>query len=124
MKKFFLVSAFMGLAISAMAAYQYETQGNEGWLSFDTKTTVAFDLGRSGKDKDHENFIDRAEGVTDYGWYNLDTGETGSFNNGASATFSENDRIGLYVKDNEGKVFTTTKSVNNSSLGSDIVWGK
>lgn len=75
MKKIFLVSIFAGLAISAMAAYQYEHKGNQGWLTFDSETTVAFDLGRSGKDKDHENFIDRGEGVADYGWYNLDTGK-------------------------------------------------
>ena len=110
--------------MSAMAAYQYKTTGNQGWLTFDSDTTLAFDLGRSGKDKDHENFIDRGQGVADYGWYNLDTGATGSFQNGLSATFSENDRIGLYVKDANGKVYTSTKSVNNSNLGNDIVWGK
>ena len=124
MKKVLLASIFAGLAISAMAAYQYETKGNQGWLTFDSQTTVAFDLARSGKDKDHENFIDRGEGVTDYGWYNLETGETGSFLNGASATFSEKDRVGLYVKDNTGKIFTSTKSVNNSNLGSELLWGK
>lgn len=123
MKKILLVSMFMGLAISAMAAYQYETKGNQGWLTFDSKTTVAFDLDRSGKDKDHENFIDRGEGVTDYGWYNLDTGETGSFTNGASATFSENDRIGLYVTDNTGKTYMTTKPGKESPFENDV-WGK
>ena len=99
MKKALLASIFCGLAMSAMAAYQYETKGNQGWLTFDSETTVAFDLGRSGKDKDHVNFIDRGEGVADYGWYNLETGESGSFNNGLSATFSADDRIGLYVTD-------------------------
>ena len=118
----FVVAALFALPL--MAAYQYETNGNQGWLTFSSETTLAFDLSRSGKDKDHENFIDRGDGIADYGWYNMDTGATGSFANGASATFGENDRIGLYVKDNEGKVFTTTKSVENSSLGSDIVWGK
>ena len=110
--------------ISLMAAYQYATKGNEAWLTFDSATTVSFDLGRSGKDKNHENFIDRGEGVADYGWYNLDTGATGSLANGATATFNEGDRIGLYVKDNSGEVFTSTKKVNNSELGSDITWGK
>lgn len=118
----FVVAALFALPL--MAAYQYETKGNQGWLTFSSETTLAFDLSRSGKNKDHENFIDRGDGIADYGWYNMDTGATGSFANGASATFGENDRIGLYVKDNEGKVFTTTKSVENSSLGSDIVWGK
>ena len=102
MKKVFLASVLLGLTVSVMAAYQYESKGNQGWLTFDSNTTVAFDLGRSGKDKDHENFIDRGEGVVDYGWYNLDTGDTGSFNNGLSATFNTNDRIGLYITDNQG----------------------
>ena len=124
MKKAFIVLLLLCTCVSLMAAYQYNTKGNQGWLTFDSATTVSFDLGRSGKDKDHENFIDRGEGVADYGWYNLETGETGSFLNGASATFSENDRVGLYVKDNTGKIFTSTKSVKNSNLGSKLLWGK
>ena len=121
MKKVLLASIFAGLAISAMAAYQYEHKGNQGWLTFDSETTVAFDLTRSGKDKDHENFIDRGEGVADYGWYNLDTGETGSFRNGLSATFNENDRIGLYVTDENGDTFLSTKP---RSPFEDDIWGK
>ena len=103
------------------AAYQYETKGNQGWLTFDSETTLAFDLTRSGKDKDHENFIDRGEGIADYGWYNLSTGETGSFNNGLSATFSENDRIGLYVTDNAGNTYLSTKPQKPFE---DDIWGK
>lgn len=123
MKKTLLASIFCGLAMSAMAAYQYETKGNQGWLTFDSETTVAFDLARSGKDKDHENYIDRGEGIADYGWYNLETGATGSFNNGLAATFSTNDRIGLYVTDNTGKTYTTTKPGKNSPFEDDV-WGK
>ena len=121
MKKLFFSAMFLGLAFSAMAAYQYESKGNQGWLTFDSQTTLAFDLGRSGKDKDHENFIDRGEGVADYGWYNLDTGATGSFNNGLAATFNENDRIGLYVTDSEGNTFLSTKP---RSPFEDDIWGK
>jgi len=121
MKKTFFISLFLGLAFSAMAAYQYEVKGNQGWLTFDSETTVAFDLGRSGKDKDHENFIDRGEGVTDYGWYNLDTGASGSFKNGLSATFSANDRIGLYVTDQNGNTYLSTKP---RTPFEDDTWGK
>jgi hypothetical protein len=122
MKKTILASMLAALtSFSAMAAYQYEVKGNQGWLKFDSETTVAFDLARSGKDKDHENFIDRGEGVVDYGWYNLDTGESGSFNNGLSATFSKNDRIGLYVTDSKGNTFLSTKP---RSPFEDDTWGK
>ena len=123
MKKIVALLFLFCCSLTLFAAYQYETQGNQGWLTFDSETTVAFDLGRSGKDTDHENFIDRGEGVADYGWYNLDTGETGSFTNGASATFSEDDRIGFYVTDNTGKIYTTTKAGKNSPF-EDYVWGK
>ena len=122
--KFFVFVTALLVALPGMAAYQYNTKGNQGWLTFDSDTTLAFDLSRSGKDKDHENFIDRGEGIADYGWYNMDTGASGSFLNGNVAVFTENDRIGLYVKDNEGQVFTTTKSVKNTNLGDDIIWGK
>lgn len=121
MKKYALTSLLAGLvSFSAMAAYQYESKGNQGWLTFDSETTVAFDLARGGKDKDHENFIDRGEGVVDFGWYNLDTGATGSFDNGLSATFTADDRIGLYVTDNQGKTYLSTKT---GSLFEDDVWG-
>lgn len=121
MKKALLALIFCGLAMSAMAAYQYETKGNQGWLSFDSETTVAFDLARSGKDNNNENYIDRGEGIADYGWYNLETGATGSFDNGLAATFSANDRIGLYVTDNNGNTFLSTKP---RSPFEDDLWGK
>lgn len=121
MKKIFFVSVIVGLAMSAMAAYQYETKGNQGYLTFDSDTTLAFDLARGGKDKDHENFIDRGEGISDYGWYNLETGAAGSFKNGLSATFTANDRIGLYVTDNAGNTFLSTKP---RSPFEDDTWGK
>ena len=122
MKKFVLTSLLAGLvSFSAMGAYQYEAKGNQGWLTFDSDTTVAFDLARSGKDKDHENFIDRGEGIVDFGWYNLDTGTSGSFNNGLAATFSANDRIGLYVTDNKGNTYLSTKPC---SPFEDDLWGK
>ena len=108
-------------SFSAMAAYQYETKGNQGWLTFDSQTTVSFDLMRSGKDKDHENFIDRGEGIADFGWYNLETGETASFNNGLSATFKENDRIGLYITDSQGNTYLSTKPRSPFEAGE---WGK
>ena len=103
------------------AAYQYETKGNQGWLTFDSETTLAFDLERNGKKNDNENYIDRGNGIADFGWYNLSTGETGSFNNGLSATFSENDRIGLYVTDNEGNTYLSTKPKKPFE---DDIWGK
>ena len=121
MKKIIFVSMLMSMAVSVMAAWQYEAKGNQGWLTFDSETTIAFDLGRSGKDKDHVNFIDRGEGIADYGWYNLETGESGSFNNGLSATFSADDRIGLYVTDNTGNTYLSTKP--RAPFEEDI-WGK
>ena len=124
MKKILLLLFLVSGSVSLMAAYQYNTKGNQLWLTFDSSTTVAFDVSRSGKTNDHENFIDRGEGIADYGWYNLDTKETGSFLNGASATFNTTDRIGLYVKDNNGQVFKSTKAGGEPELGDDVLWGK
>jgi hypothetical protein len=121
MKKVVLISMLMFSVVSVLAAYQYNVKGNQGWLTFDSEMTVSFDLARSGKDKDHENFIDRGEGVVDYGWYNLETGESGSFKDGKSVTFSENDRIGLYVTDKSGDTFLSTKP--QKPFEGDI-WGK
>ena len=112
---------FLILSMTCFAAYQYNVKGNQGWLTFDSNTTLSLEAGISGKDKDHENFIDRGKGISDYGWYNLDTGETGSFKNGVTGTFSENDKIGLYVTDNKGKTYLSTKP--QKPFKGDI-WGK
>ena len=127
MKKNIVLSTIIAFAaaLSLEAAYQYSGKGNEVYLTFTSETTVAFDVSRSGKDKDHENFIDRGEGIADYGWYNLDNNEEfGSFANGATATFNENDRIGLYVNDADGNIFRSTKQGGEPGVGTDLIWGK
>ena len=119
--KCLLAFVVFAAVFSVQAAYQYNTKGNQGWLTFDSETTMAFELTRSGKDNDHENFIDRGQGIADYGWYNMDTGASGSFSSGQSATFTENDRIGLYVTDNAGNTYLSTKP---RSPFEDDIWGK
>ena len=119
MKYIVLFLCFCTICLNA--AVQYNTKGNQGWLTFDSDTVLSFDLDRSGKGKNHQNFIDRGKGISDYGWYNLDTGETGSFKNGVTGTFSENDKIGLYVTDNKGKTYLSTKP--QKPFKGDI-WGK
>jgi hypothetical protein len=42
---------------------------------------------------------------------------------GLSATFSGNDKIGLYVTDNKGKTYLSTKPNKNYPFENDI-WGK
>lgn len=122
-----LLASFLTVsAISSVsAAYQYNVKGNQGWLTFDGDTTLAFDLvldSRKNMDNGQDNYIDRGQGFADYGWYNLDTGATGSFNNGMSASFTENDRIGFWVKDNVGDVYVSTKPNKNSAA--NVIWGK
>lgn len=123
MKKLFCALMACSAVFAAQAAYQYNIKGNQGWLTFDSTTTLTLGLGRSGKDNDHVNFIDRGKGVQDYGWYNLDTGKSGSFGNGVSATFTKDDRIGLYVKDETGNVFLTSKKPKGYRE-KNVIWGK
>lgn len=105
-------------SIQAFAAYQYNTKGNQTWLTFDSATNLYFDVSRSGKTNDHENFIDKGEGIADWGWYNLNTNETGSFKNGGEFTFTENDKIAVWVKDERGNTYASTKNTSN------FIWGK
>ena len=125
-KRMILASFLTVSAISSVsAAYQYNVDGNQGWLTFDGDTTVAFDLildSRKDKDNGQDNYIDRGQGFADYGWYNLDTGASGSFNNGMSASFTENDRIGFWVKDNVGDVYVSTMPEKDAAA--NIIWGK
>ena len=126
MKKYFLASVLaVFTASSVMAAYQYNVKGNQGWLTFDGDTTVSFDLttaSRKDKDNGQDNYIDRGQGVADYGWYSLDSDARGSFKDGAIASFTENDRIGFYVKDNAGNVYVSTKPGENAP--ENVMWGK
>ena len=125
LSKIFSVAAMLVMFGAAQAAYQYNVKGNQGYLTFDGDTTVAFDLSiESRKDKDNgqDNYIDRGQSYADYGWYNLDTGASGSFKDGVSATFTEKDRIGFWVKDNVGDVYTSTKP--DKKAADNIIWGK
>lgn len=119
--KFFISCIICLICVVSQAAYQYNVKGNQGWLTFDADTTLSFDIGTTGKDKEHYNFIDRGEGIIDYGWYNLESGESGSFNNGLTATFKNNDKIGLYVTDNNGNTYLSTKPQRPFE---DDIWGK
>jgi hypothetical protein len=123
MKLLFFIFVTLLFNITLFAAYQYNVRGNQSWLTFDSKTTLSFDVSTTGKDKEHENFIDRGNGISDYGWYNMNTGESGSFTGQALVTFSENDKIGLYVTDNEGKTYLSTKT-NKKYPFEDSIWGK
>ena len=106
------------LSFVLFGAYQYNTKGNQSWLTFDSSTNLYLDVDRSGKNKNHENFIDNGKGVDDWGWYNLNTNESGSFKEGQSYTFTENDKIALWVKDSVGNIYNSTKEP------SEFIWGK
>ena len=116
MKYIVLFLCFCTICLNA--AVQYNTKGNQGWLTFDSDTVLSFDLGTTGKDKNHQNFIDRGEGIADWGWYNLNTNESGSFKNSGEFTFTANDKIAVWVKDEQGNVFNSTKEP------SEFIWGK
>ena len=125
MKKILTFVLAVVFVSSVMAAYQYNVQGNQGWLTFDGDTTLAFDLtleSRKDKDNGQDNYIDRGQGFADYGWYNLETGARGSFKNGASASFTQDDRIGFWVKDNAGDIYVSTKPEKDAAA--NIIWGK
>lgn len=117
MKQLLILFLFF-ITICISAAYQYNTKGNQSWLTFDSATDLYFSVERSGKDKDHENFIDNGNGIIDYGWYNLNTNESGSFKNNQTYTFTENDKISLWVTDVNGNTYSSTKDTSN------FIWGK
>lgn len=113
-----IIFLFLLFSIQTFAAYQYNTKGNQTWLTFDSNTNLYFDVYRSGKTNDHENFIDRGDGIVDWGWYNLNTNESGSFKNGGEFTFTKDDKIAVWVKDNQGNTYNSTKEP------SEFIWGK
>ena len=117
MKQILILSLLL-FCSHAFSAYQYNTKGNQSWITFDSTTDVYFSVERSGKTNDHENFIDEGAGIADWGWYNLNTNESESFKNGLSHTFNENDKLALWVQDNTGNIYGSTKGLSN------FIWGK
>ncbi len=105
----FLTGCSFFFTTPAWGAFQYNWSDNEGWFTFDGSTEMSFDA----ELQNPENYIAYAA-VSDYGWYGLDqqgeyNGTLGSFKDGATATFNENDKIGLWVKDAFGTTFTSTR---------------
>ena len=113
-----IIFLFLLFSIQTFAAYQYNTKGNQTWLTFDSNTNLYFDVYRSGKINDHENFIDRGNGILDWGWFNLNTNESGSFKNDGEFTFTKDDKISVWVKDNQGNTYNSTKKPDKD------LWGK
>ena len=110
-------AAALFTASVAMGAFQYNWSGDQGWLTFDSVTSLS-----SSVTVESPKGTPGGRDYIDYGWYNLSTGDFGSLNNGLSATFTENDRIGLWVKDNAGDVYLSTKP--GKSAAANIFWGK
>ena len=54
----------------------------------------------------------------------FDTLSCSSFSNGLGATFQAGDSIGLYVTDNKGNTFISTKDSGEAELEGDVIWGK
>ena len=48
--------------------------------------------------------------LKDYGWYNLTTGEVGSFANGAVGVFNAGDKIGIWMDYEGDGIYTTTQN--------------
>lgn len=116
----FLLTIFSSLSF---AAVQYEFHGNQGWLEITGEESISSSIGIvSLKDGTQENFIDRGGSWKDYGWYNLESKETGSFLSTESFKFSDGDKIGFWVKDNSGQIYTSTKT--KSEIFSNSIWGK
>lgn len=119
MKKYRVTFFLFLLCVSSVfGAYQFNNKGNQTWLTFDSNTAVYFSVQRSGKDKDHVNFIDRGNGIADWGWYNLNTEEVGSFKNSGEATFTQSDKIALWVRDVDGETYNSAKQPEQ------FIWGK
>ena len=114
----FLLAIICFSFLSLNAAVQYNFKGNQGWLTFDSSTELTLDVSRFGNNTNHENFIDKGDGIFDFGWYNLDTNNSGSLKNN-SFTFNENDKIALWLKDNNGNIYISSKVSDK-----DYIWGK
>jgi hypothetical protein len=117
MKKIFLL-LFTFLTLQIFASYQYNSKGNQTWITFDSSTNLYLNVSRSGKTNNHENFIDKGNGVVDWGWYNLNTKESGSFKENGEFIFTENDKIAVWVKDEQGNTYSSVKNTSN------YIWGK
>jgi hypothetical protein len=114
----YIIGLIFLFCINSYAAIQYNVKGNQIWLTFDNETELTLEVDRSGNETNKENFIDKGNGIYDFGWYDMESKEFGSLKNG-SIKFNENNKIALWITDNSGKTYMSTKTKDD-----DYIWGK
>lgn len=95
-------------AYCASAAYQYNPvyesafDKNGGYFTFDSNTSLVMDVWV------HHTGTNPVFRVVDFGYYNIGDNKLFSNKNGVIGSFNENDKIGIWIKNHKGEIFTST----------------
>lgn len=95
-------------AYCASAAYQYNpvyegTFGkNGGYFTFDSNTSLVMDVWT------HHTGTNPLFQVVDFGYYNIGDNKLFSNQNGVLGPFTANDKIGIWIENHKGEIFTST----------------
>lgn len=113
----FVIAIVAVIANIASAAYQYNpvydssTGKTGGYFTFDTKTTLSME---SSVYKTWA--INPIYSIADFGYYNLDDNVFVSNKNGVLGSFDANDKIGIWLSDVKGNVFTSTDTGKSGTI--------
>ena len=126
MKKLILALIALLCADVTFAAYQYNAESvsgrnitsyaQSGYFSFDSTTAITMQT--YGRDFRFDAWdrrgwvkeLNTLPTLKDYGWYNLTTGEVGSFANDAVGVFNAGDKIGIWMDYEGDGIYTTTQN--------------
>lgn len=126
MKKIILLLLMLIICDTIFAAFQYnvvsyydkygpftvKSEVEGGYFTFDSTTSITMNTtGRDFKFTNKQgNLINTLPNLNDYGWYNINTGEVGSFANGVVGTFNAGDKIGIWMDYDGDAIYTTTEN--------------
>lgn len=113
-----LVAAIVAvIANVASAAYQYNpvydgSAGKTGgYFTFDTNTTLSMEASV------YKTWaINPIYSIADFGYYNMNDNVFVSNQNGVLGSFNANDKIGIWISDTRGNVFTSTDTGKNGAI--------
>ena len=110
MMKKSLILLYVGwLSVSALGgSFTYRAGWNGEYFMFDSMTSVG--MTTSVYREYTDGFLESDQRASDYGFYKLDGRGYGSLFGDAAGTFNAGDRIGIWMKDISGSVYTSTRT--------------
>lgn len=85
---------------------KWDKTEEQGYFTFDSQTSLSMSATSEGVISQYLWYKD----IVDYGYYNISDEKLVSNRNGYLGTFDEKDKIGIWIKNSKGQLYTSTKT--------------